>query len=188
MLPGQEMANTRSGFAMANNMLQSLKCLTYPCNCMSKSCKEIQGIGGRQPLVPNFFLPDFVSQLKTHRTLWTPTSFLSFGQILTEELPCQQSIWKGKVLFSVVSSKMLTNFWETLLHSLTGPVSLEGTKPMASVPTKSQHACVRALRWMRSKPVTTKAAHPEYCLLQRCCHSCLPNCCCCKWWPTRPET
>lgn len=115
---------------------------------MYKSCKEIQGIGERQPLVPNFVSPYFVSQLKTHRTLCTPTStsFLSFGQILTEKLPGQQSIWKGKVLFPVVSSKMLTNFWETFLHSLAGPVSLEGTKPMASVPMKSQHACVRVLR------------------------------------------
>lgn len=91
--------------------------------------KKYRGLEEDNLLCPIFFLPDFVSQLKTHRTLWTPTSFLSFGQILTEELPCQQSIWKGKVLFPVVSSKMLTNFWETLLHSLTGPVVQRAQSP-----------------------------------------------------------
>lgn len=34
-------------------------CLTYPYNCMYKTCKEIQGLGGRQLLVPSFVSPDF---------------------------------------------------------------------------------------------------------------------------------
>lgn len=72
--------------------------------------------------MPNFVFPDFLSQPKTHRTIWTSSStrFLSFGQILTGKLPCQQSTWKGEVLFPVVTIKMLSNFWETLLESLAG--------------------------------------------------------------------
>lgn len=147
MLPGQKMANTRAGFVMTNNMLQRLMCLTYPCNCMYKTCKEIRRVGGRQPLVPNFVFTDLVSRLKIHRTIWTPTSthFLSFGQIFTEKLPSQQSNWKCKVLLPVVSSKMLTNFQRIVLQSLAGFVGLEGTKTPL-VPTKSQHACAKALR------------------------------------------
>lgn len=69
----------------------------------------------------NFVFPDFVSQQDTQDNLDSKFhTFLSFGQILTGKLPCQQSTWKGEVLFPVVIIKMLSNFWKTLLQSLAG--------------------------------------------------------------------